>query len=83
MQTNARQLELSVERKEDGRIEVVGAQTVVGADGAVSRVAQAAGWPKQSTVPSAPGDRAIAPRMRVDTTRSLVHSGGPRLISTG
>jgi flavin-dependent dehydrogenase len=69
MQTDARQLELTLERNQDGRTEVVGAQTVVGADGAVSRVAQAAGWPKQSTVPLLQAIVRLPRGMRVDTTR--------------
>jgi len=44
-------LALVVARNEDGDTEEVRAKTVIGADGAVSKVAQAAGWPRQQTVP--------------------------------
>jgi len=42
---------LTVERSRDGAEQQVPAETVVGADGALSRVAQSAGWPRQETVP--------------------------------
>jgi flavin-dependent dehydrogenase len=51
MHAAAQQLQVVVERNEDGQTETVRTPTVVGADGAVSRVAQTAGWPQQSTVP--------------------------------
>jgi flavin-dependent dehydrogenase len=44
-------LRLTVERTRGVAREQVHAGTVVGADGALSRVAQAAGWPRQDTVP--------------------------------
>ena len=50
LEGGARGLTLTVERS-DGKQEEIGAETLVGADGAVSRVAQAAGWPKMETVP--------------------------------
>ena len=44
-------LTMVMERTQGGRTEDAQFRTVVGADGAVSRVAQAAGWPKPRTVP--------------------------------
>ncbi len=44
-------LTLTVERTRGAGQEQIPAGTVVGADGAVSKVAQAAGWPRQETVP--------------------------------
>jgi flavin-dependent dehydrogenase len=44
------QLSMTVERTPGGA-ETVRADVVIGADGAVSRVARAAGWPRQTTVP--------------------------------
>ncbi len=51
LEGNGEGLTLTVERIRDGAKERVPAETVVGADGAVSNVAQAAGWPRQATVP--------------------------------
>ena len=51
LEPNGHELALAVERSRDGAQEELRAETVVGADGAVSRVAQAAGWPRQETVP--------------------------------
>jgi len=51
LEPNGHGLALAVERSRDGAQEELRAETVVGADGAVSRVAQAAGWPRQETVP--------------------------------
>ncbi len=42
---------LLLERNHDGAREVLQTGTVIGADGARSRVAEAAGWPQQKTVP--------------------------------
>ena len=42
---------MGVERAQSGRTEELHADIVVGADGALSRVAQSAGWPRQPTVP--------------------------------
>jgi flavin-dependent dehydrogenase len=44
-------IRLLAERSADGVKEDVESNTVVGADGAASKVAEAAGWPKQKTVP--------------------------------
>jgi flavin-dependent dehydrogenase len=44
-------LALSIERASGGGSETAHADVVIGADGVTSRVARAAGWPKQPTVP--------------------------------
>jgi flavin-dependent dehydrogenase len=51
LHSNGASLVLDVERSADGGREEVRAQTVIGSDGAASRVAQSAGWPRQETVP--------------------------------
>ncbi len=51
LQANDDALALTMERTQGGRTEDAQFHTVVGADGAASRVAQAAGWPKPRTVP--------------------------------
>jgi flavin-dependent dehydrogenase len=51
LEGNGKALCLTVERSRDGEREQVGAGAVVGADGALSRVAQSAGWPRQKTAP--------------------------------
>lgn len=51
LHANGRGLVLEVERCRDGRREEVHADTLVGGDGASSRVARAAGWPPLETVP--------------------------------
>jgi flavin-dependent dehydrogenase len=51
LQPNARGLVLELERCSDGRREEVHTDTLVGGDGALSRVARAAGWPALDTVP--------------------------------
>ena len=51
LRPNGNGLVLEVERCRDGRREEVRAHTVVGGDGASSRVARAAGWPPLETVP--------------------------------
>jgi flavin-dependent dehydrogenase len=51
LRSNGASLVLDVERSSDGAREEVRTQTVVGSDGATSRVAQSAGWPRQETVP--------------------------------
>ena len=52
-----------------GRIEDSQFRTVVGADGAVSRVAQAAGWPKPRTVPLVQAIVNLPKGMTPDTVR--------------
>lgn len=51
------------------RASQVPASTVVGADGAFSRVAQAAGWPKVRTVPLVQASVTLPADMPSDTTR--------------
>ena len=51
LQSNGTGLRVSVERAQSGHAEELHADVVVGADGALSRVAQSAGWPRQPTVP--------------------------------
>jgi len=51
LQQNGSGLTLTFERTCDGAAEEAHARTAVGADGAISRVAQAAGWARQPTVP--------------------------------
>jgi flavin-dependent dehydrogenase len=51
LEGNGRGISLEVERGRDGGREELRAETVVGADGAASKVAKAGGWPKQQTVP--------------------------------
>jgi flavin-dependent dehydrogenase len=51
LHSNGAGLVLDVERSADGAREEIHTETVVGSDGAVSRVAQTAGWPRQETVP--------------------------------
>ena len=51
LKSNGTGLRVSVERAQDARIEELHPDVVVGADGALSRVAQSAGWPRQPTVP--------------------------------
>ena len=45
------QLLMTIERASDGGAEAARADVVIGADGVASRVARAAGWPRQPTVP--------------------------------
>ncbi len=51
LEGNDTDLCLTVERSRDAAREQIRAGTVVGADGALSRVAQSAGWPRQETLP--------------------------------
>ncbi len=51
LQSNGNGLRVSVERGPAARADELHADVVVGADGALSRVAQSAGWPRQPTVP--------------------------------
>ncbi len=44
-------LQLTMARSQGSGLEQVRAETLVGADGAASKVAQSAGWPRQQTVP--------------------------------
>ncbi|HWX38328.1 MAG TPA: NAD(P)/FAD-dependent oxidoreductase [Candidatus Sulfotelmatobacter sp.] len=51
LQSNGNGLRVGVERTPEAHLEELHADVVVGADGALSRVAQSAGWPRQATVP--------------------------------
>ncbi len=62
-------LTLKMERNGEGKAEEFRAHTVVGADGAASRVAQAAGWPRQATVPLIQAIVRLPKGMPSDTTR--------------
>jgi flavin-dependent dehydrogenase len=62
-------LTLTMERTPGGQTEDVQFRTVIAADGALSRVAQAAGWPKQPTVPLVQAIVGLPRGMSSDTTR--------------
>jgi flavin-dependent dehydrogenase len=62
-------LSLTMEQGEGATTEEVKAQTVVGADGAHSRVAREAGWPEHSTVPLVQAIVPLPADLRPDTTR--------------
>jgi flavin-dependent dehydrogenase len=58
-----------LQRASDGASEEVQVSTLIGADGAVSRVARAAGWPAQPTVPLVQAIVNLPAGMPRDTTR--------------
>jgi flavin-dependent dehydrogenase len=62
-------LTLTMERTQGGRTEDAQFRTVVAADGAVSRVAQSAGWPKPRTVPLVQAIVDLPRGMTPDTVR--------------
>src|SRR5579863_2410687 len=62
-------IRLLTERGTDGVKEEHGADSVVGADGAVSRVAEAAGWPRQTTVPLVQAIVRVPADMSINTVR--------------
>jgi flavin-dependent dehydrogenase len=64
---NARGLRLEVECK--GKREELHADSVVGADGAASRVARASGWPQVETVPLVQAIIRLPEDCPIDTTR--------------
>ena len=64
-----RTLTLTMERTQGGRAEDAQFRTVIGADGAVSRVAQAAGWAKPRTVPLVQAIVDLPKGMTPDTVR--------------
>jgi digeranylgeranylglycerophospholipid reductase len=66
---NGRGLVLEVERCSDGSREEVHAATIVGGDGASSRVARAAGWPALETVPLVQAIVRLPKDMPLDTAR--------------
>jgi len=69
LHSNGASLVLDVERSADGAHEEVRAQTVVGSDGAASRVAQSAGWPRQETVPLVQAIVELPKDMPAETVR--------------
>jgi flavin-dependent dehydrogenase len=62
-------LTLTMERTQGGRTEDAQFRTVIGADGAVSRVAQAAGWSKPRTAPLVQAIVDLPKGMMPDTVR--------------
>ena len=66
---NGRGLILEVERSSDGAREESRVDTVVGGDGAASRVARAAGWPDLETVPLVQAIVPLPKDMTPDTAR--------------
>lgn len=62
-------LTLTMDRSHSGGTEEAQFRTVIGADGAVSRVAQAAGWPKPRTVPLVQTIVDLPPGMTPGTVR--------------
>ena len=66
---NGRGLVLDVERCSDGGAEEVRADTVIGGDGAASRVARAAGWEPVGTVPLMQAIVTLPKGMAQDTSR--------------
>jgi digeranylgeranylglycerophospholipid reductase len=66
---NGRGLVLEVERCSDGAREEVRAETVIGGDGAASRVARAAGWEPVGTVPLMQAIVTLPKGMAQDTSR--------------
>ena len=69
LESNGSGLRVGVERTPDARTEELHADVVVGADGALSRVAQTAGWPRQPTVPLLQAIVRIPSDMPLDTVR--------------
>lgn len=66
---NGRGLILEVERTSDGGGEEIHAPTIVGADGALSRVARSAGWEPLPTVPLMQAIVRLPKDMAADTSR--------------
>lgn len=66
---NGRGLVLELERCSDGNREDVHAGTIIGGDGAASRVARAAGWPPLETVPLVQAIVRLPKDMPPDTAR--------------
>lgn len=69
LQPNAHGIDLATERGAGGQRERVSAGTVVGADGARSRVAEAAGWSRRATVPLIQAIVRLPAGMPRDTVR--------------
>jgi len=66
---NGRGLIVVAERSDDGAREEIHADTVIGGDGAASRVARAAGWSPLETVPLVQAIVPLPKDMAPDTTR--------------
>lgn len=66
---NGRGLVVEVERSTDGVREELRAQTVIGSDGAASRVARSAGWPPLATAPLVQAIVPLPKDMAPDTVR--------------
>ena len=69
LQSNGTGLRVNVERAKGGSAEELHADIVVGADGAMSRVAQSAGWPRQPTVPLVQAVVQVPKDMSANTVR--------------
>jgi flavin-dependent dehydrogenase len=69
MHANGRGLVLEIDRCDDGTREEVRADTIVGGDGASSRVAHAAGWEPLETVPLVQAIVPLPKDMSPDTAR--------------
>jgi len=69
LHANGRGLVVEVERSEDGVREEVRAKTVIGGDGATSRVARSAGWAPLETAPLMQAIVPLPSDMAADTVR--------------
>ena len=69
LHSNGRGLVLEVERCTDGSSEEIHADTIIGGDGAASRVARAAGWAPLDTVPLVQAIVPLPKDMAPDTAR--------------
>ncbi len=69
LQSNGTGLRVNVERAKGATAEELHADIVVGADGAMSRVAQSAGWPRQPTVPLVQAVVKVPKDMSANTVR--------------
>lgn len=65
----AKKINVELQHTEGNRSEEFSAETVVASDGALSAVAQAAGWPKPETVPLVQAIVPLPKDMRPDTVR--------------
>jgi flavin-dependent dehydrogenase len=69
MEQKSATLKLQLQSGQSGRAEETEVNTLVAADGATSRVAKAAGWPAQATVPLLQAIVRLPEGMSSDTTR--------------
>jgi digeranylgeranylglycerophospholipid reductase len=69
LHANGRGLVIETERSRDGRHEEARADTVIGSDGAASRVARAAGWAPLETVPLMQAIVPLPKNLAADTVR--------------